>query len=87
LAGWLFYFSVSLLAQSSSSTLTNGNRLAYLDDSDPFYPGLNFPKLTTPQWLGEEGVEAVVILAIDDMKEPKKYEAYIRPILERPQAN
>src|ERR1043166_1264863 len=46
------------IAQSASTTLTNGNRLAYLDESDPFYPGLQFPKLTTPQWIGEEGVEA-----------------------------
>ena len=59
------------------------NRLTYLDESDPFYPHLNFPRLTTPQWVGEEGVEAVVILAIDDLREPQKYELYLRPILER----
>ncbi len=62
---------------------TNGNRLAYLDSDDPFYPGRDFPKLTTPQWVGEEGVEAVVVLAIDDMRDTAKYEAYLRPILER----
>ena len=45
------------------------NRLAYLDGEDPFYVGLNFPKLTTPQWVGEEGVQAVVTLGIDDMRE------------------
>src|SRR5438874_313702 len=60
-----------------------GNRLAYLDELDPYYPHKNFPKLITPQWVGEDGIEAVVILAIDDMKEPKKYEAYLRPILRR----
>src|SRR5439155_1501607 len=43
----------------------------------------DFPKLTTPQWVGEPGVEAVVILAIDDMREPQKYETVLRPILER----
>ena len=46
----------------------DGNRLAYLDESDPFYVSRSFPKLVTPQWVGEEGVEAVVILAIDDMR-------------------
>ena len=46
----------------------DGNRLTYLDSDDPFYPNVNFPKLTTPQWVGEPGVEAVVILAIDDMR-------------------
>src|SRR5881394_3930999 len=69
--------------QSASTTMTNGNRLAYLDESDPFYPGLRFPKLTTPQWIGEDGVDAVVILAIDDMRETPKYETFIRPILDR----
>src|ERR1043166_4240643 len=71
------------LSQSALTAMTNGNRLAYLDESDPFYPGLQFPKLTTPQWIGEEGVDAVVILAIDDMRETPKYETFIRPILDR----
>jgi hypothetical protein len=61
----------------------DGNRVAYLDELDPYYPHKNFPKLITPQWVGEEGVEAVVILAIDDMKDTKKYEAFLRPILRR----
>jgi len=60
-----------------------GNRLAYLHESDPFYPGLNSPKLTAPQWIGEPGVEAAVILAVDDMKDVAKYETYLRPILNR----
>ncbi|MDZ4685840.1 MAG: PVC-type heme-binding CxxCH protein [Planctomycetaceae bacterium] len=61
----------------------DGNRLAYLDGHDIYYPHANFPKLITPQWVGEDGVEAVVILAIDDMRDPAKYEAYLRPILQR----
>jgi hypothetical protein len=62
----------------------NGNRLTYLDDpGNPFYPNLQFPKLTTPQWIGETGVEAVVVLAIDDMSDTRKYEAVLRPILDR----
>ena len=32
---------------------TNGNRLSHLDSDDPFYPGRDFPKLITPQWIGE----------------------------------
>jgi putative membrane-bound dehydrogenase-like protein len=60
-----------------------GNRLAYLDEVDPYYPHRSFPKLITPQWVGEEGVDAVVILAIDDMRDPRKYEAFLRPILRR----
>ena len=43
----------------------DGNRLAYLDGPlDPYYPHRDFPKLITPQWVGEEGVECVVTLAI-----------------------
>ena len=70
---------------------TGGNRLAYLEAfCDPFYPGLQTARLATPQWVGVEGVEAVVVLAIDDLrfmdtdrKRPEHYEAYLRPILER----
>jgi hypothetical protein len=62
----------------------DGNRLAYLDGPlDPYYPHPDFPKLITPQWVGEDGVECVVTLAIDDMRDSAKYEAYLRPILDR----
>jgi hypothetical protein len=53
------------------------------DDFDPYYPNRKSPKLITPQWVGEHSVEVVVILAVDDMKDPKKYEAFLRPILRR----
>jgi putative membrane-bound dehydrogenase-like protein len=61
----------------------DANRLTYLDSPDPFYTGLSFPKLATPQWVGEPGVDAVVILAVDDLREPDKYETFLRPLLER----
>ncbi|MBI4324376.1 MAG: VCBS repeat-containing protein [Chloroflexi bacterium] len=76
----LLCFALSPLVQSAPSS---ANRLTYLDENDPFYVGRNFPKLATPQWIGEAGVEAVVILAIDDLREPQKYETFLRPILER----
>ncbi len=41
------------------------------------------PPLLTPRWVGEPGVEAVVVLAIDDMRDPAKYETFLRPILNR----
>jgi putative membrane-bound dehydrogenase-like protein len=60
------------------------NRLTYLDEPcNPYYPHRDFPKLITPQWVGEEGVEAVIILAIDDMRGHAKWEQYLRPILNR----
>jgi putative membrane-bound dehydrogenase-like protein len=61
----------------------DGNRLTYLDAHDPYFVGRTFPRLVTPQWVGEKGVEAVVILAIDDMRDPERYEKFLRPILRR----
>ncbi len=61
----------------------DANRLAYLDEPSPFWPTPQSSKFTTPQWVGEPGVDAVVILAIDDMREPDKYETFLRPILDR----
>lgn len=59
------------------------NSLTYLDETDPFYVGTRFPKLITPQWVGQPGVDAVVILAVDDMTDSAKYETFLRPILNR----
>lgn len=62
----------------------DANRLTYLDEFlAPYYVQRDFPKLTTPQWVGEPGVEAVVVLAIDDMRDSAKYEQFLRPILDR----
>jgi putative membrane-bound dehydrogenase-like protein len=76
-----------LLAVEIGSTVVaappDGNRLASLDEVDPYCPHRDFPKLVTPQWVGEPGVDAVVVLAIDDMRDPARYEAYLRPILNR----
>ncbi len=58
--------------------------LSYADGPlDPYYPHRDYPKLITPQWVGDEGVQCVVTLAIDDMRESAKYETYLRPILDR----
>src|SRR5688572_25157784 len=82
---WFFLGVFFLLGAEYAVAEPNrdGSRLAYLEESDPFHPGLKFPKLTTPQWVGEVGVEAVVILSIDDMSATAPYEKYLRPILER----
>jgi len=74
---------VLLLPTLAHAQPGKGNRLAYLDEVNPYYPSRTFPKLTTPMWVGEKDVEAVVILGIDDMREPKRYEAFLRPILNR----
>jgi putative membrane-bound dehydrogenase-like protein len=54
-----------------------------VDEVNPYYPHRDSPKLTTPMWVGEPGVEAVVVLAIDDMRDTARYETYLRPILNR----
>lgn len=53
------------------------------ESNEVWYPNRMTPKLTTPQWVGEEGVECVVVLAIDDLRDSGKYESYLRPILQR----
>lgn len=79
---------LSLFAIAPGTLAADGNRLAYLSDDDPFYVSRSFPKLVTPQWIGEPGVEAAIILAIDDLKEDKpgehlKWADFLRPIVER----
>lgn len=85
LAAVLMVEATALAQGGASATAATppANRFAYLTESDPFYVGLSFAKLATPQWIGEPGVEAVVILSIDDLSDPAKHEAFLRPILER----
>src|SRR6476646_3319162 len=79
---FLLSFAFAIIGNSAPSR-NDANRLTYLDESDPFYVSRDFPKLTTPQWIGESGVDAAVILAIDDMNDPAKWEKFLRPILDR----
>src|SRR5262245_467805 len=85
----LAFFALIWVIAAPATAFADANRLTYLDSSDPYYVGLNFPKLTTPQWIGEAGVQAVVILAIDDMRgdhparTERVYEAVLRPALDR----
>ena len=72
-----------LIALALTSATVKADRFNYLDDQNPYYVNLDFPKLITPQWIGEDGVDAVVILSIDDMRNSATYESYLRPILER----
>ncbi len=74
---------LALAATGAVALAGDGNRLAYLDENNPYYVSRTFPKLVTPQWVGDEGVDAVVVLAIDDMRGPENWEAYLRPILDR----
>jgi len=61
-----------------------GNRLTHLDEaSNPYWVGIETARLTTPQWIGEPGVEAVIVLAIDDLRKAEVHEKFLRPIFER----
>ena len=79
----LFWNCPAQSADEATPQPNDGNRPAYLDECNPWYPDKDFPKLITPQWVGEEGVECVIILAIDDMRDTAKYEQHLRPILDR----
>ena len=79
IAALLLGLAVPLLAVAAE-----GNRLAHLDaPADPYWVGVHAPRLITPQWIGEAGVEAAVVLAVDDMSEIDRYEQFLRPILDR----
>ncbi|MCX7702452.1 MAG: hypothetical protein N2039_16390 [Gemmataceae bacterium] len=66
-----------------SAGLAEPPRVHFPDDDNPYHPTRNSPKLKTPDWVGEEGVDAVIILAIDDMRGHERWETYLRPILNR----
>ena len=59
----------TLLASICATTWAgDGNRLVHLDEpNNPWQFHRESAKLITPQWIGEAGVEAVLVLAIDDM--------------------
>ena len=50
---------------------------------DPYAPGADAPRLLTPQWVGEAGVDAVIVLSIDDLRAPEPYQRFLHTILER----
>jgi putative membrane-bound dehydrogenase-like protein len=85
--------SFVFLAIAGSSLAVDANRLTYLDSDSPFWPTAESSRFITPQWVGEPGVDAVVVLAIDDMRNTPntpegkpgtaKYETFLRPILDR----
>ncbi len=79
----LAVITAALTVAGPLAVAADGNRLSYLDSNEVWYPHKDFPKLITPQWVGDEGVKCVVTLAIDDMRDTAKYEAYLRPILQR----
>ncbi len=65
-----------------------GNRFWYLcEPFNPYYPHTTFPRLVTPQWVGEEGVRAVILLTIDDLRSDRKpdpavFEQFLRPVFD-----
>ena len=70
-----------------------GSRFTYLDKLDPYYPRPGFPRHTTPMWVGREGVDAVILLSVDDMGgppfrprydvSPEAFERFLAPLIER----
>ena len=58
-------------------------RALELDPANPWYPHGGSPRLLTPEWAGDQTTQAVIVLAIDDMRDPAKYESWLRPVLNR----
>ncbi len=63
----------------------DGNRLVHLDEpNNPWQFNRQSAKLITPQWIGEDEVEGVAVLAIDDMSgDGQHFRNYLTPIIER----
>jgi len=81
---WLAFSVAIVLCATLPTWAVDGNRLTYLDEfCDPYYPGLDTAQLVTEQWIGEPGVEAVIVLSVDDMRDPAPFERFLRPILDR----
>ena len=76
---------LALVHLAPAGPATSGNRLTHLDEpNNPWQFDLGSPRLTTPQWIGEKGVEAVIVLAIDDMSgDGQHFRDYLTPINER----
>ena len=80
----LVLFTLSVITQPIERAVKGENPFAYQTDYvQPYYPNGEFPKLITPQWVGEDGVDTVITLGIDDMRDTAGYEAYLRPILSK----
>lgn len=74
---------LSAVAHFSIGQTSQGGLHSYSLPIDPFWPERDSPRLTTPEWIDEEGVDAAITISIDDMRDTAKYEAFIRPILEK----
>ena len=74
-----------LVSICTTTWAADGNRLVHLDEpNNPWQFHRESAKLITPQWIGEEGVEAVLVLAIDDLAgDGQGFRNYLTPIIER----
>ena len=74
-----------LVSICATTWAADGNRLVHLDEpNNPWQFHRESAKLITPQWIGEEGVEAVLVLAIDDLAgDGQGFRNYLTPIIER----
>ncbi len=81
----LIAFASSFASLRAQPIASPGNRCTYLHDPSPFYAGPSLPRVTTPMWIGEENVDAAVILSIDDLTEARvdHYRDFLAPILAR----
>jgi hypothetical protein len=90
---------ISLLLSLVVCEAATGSRFTYLTEENAYHVNGDFPKLTTPMWVGEPGVDAAVLLSIDDMcrpfpdgrpqglpvyaRQPRVYFDFLKPIIDR----
>ena len=86
-------FAGSSAVNPAVAESNRGSQFAYLDERNPYYPHEGFAKLTTPMWVGEAGVDAVILLSVDDMGgplfrprydvSPEAFEQFLKPLIQR----
>ncbi len=81
---WAFWLALVCSAGSIDAVWAgDANRLVELDGETSWTGRPGEPKLITPQWVGEAGVECVVLLGVEADGVLAEWEPVVRPIVER----
>ncbi len=81
---WAFWLALVCSAGSIDAVWAgDANRLVELDGETSWTGRPGEPKLITPQWVGEAGIECVVLLGVEADGVLAEWEPVVRPIVER----
>jgi hypothetical protein len=81
--GWLRAIGLALVCWANAVWAADANRLVELDGETSSTGRTVRPRLTTPQWVGEEGVDCVVLLGLEAEGTLAEWQPVVRPVVER----